>query len=109
MPNSYKILGQSAPGAAAGTTLYTCPASTQTIVSVINACNRSNVATSIRVSIDAAGGGDSNEDYLCYDLPIGPNETIELGRGVILNATGLIRVYNTLATVTFNAFGVEIT
>ena len=107
--NTYKILGQSSPSAATSTTLYTCPSATQTIVSVVTVCNRSNVGTSIRVSIDAAGAGDSNEDYIAYDMPIGPNEALELGRGAVLVATSLLRVYATLATVTFNAYGVEIT
>ena len=109
MANAYKILGQSAPAAATGTTLYTCPGATQTVVSVITVCNRSAIGTTFRVSIDPAAAGDSNADYIAYDVPIGGNETLELGRGVVLNATDLLRVYNTLATLTFNAFGVEIT
>jgi hypothetical protein len=109
MANTYKILGQSAPNAATSTTLYTCPASTQTIVSVITATNRSATGTSIRVSIDPDAAGDSNPDYIAFDLPIAGNQTIELGRGVVCDASDLIRVYNTLATVSFSAFGVEIT
>jgi hypothetical protein len=32
MPTAYKVLGQLKPGAATATTLYTVPASTQTVV-----------------------------------------------------------------------------
>ena len=55
------------------------------------------------------GAGDSNEDYIAYDVPIGGNEAIALGKGVTLDASDLIRVYATLATLTFSVFGEEIT
>lgn len=106
--NTYKVLGQSAPGATTATTLYTCPASTQTVVSVIVVCNRST-ATTFRVGIDVDGAGDGNSDYLAYDTPIGANETIELGKGVTLDASDLIRVYAGSANLTFSVFGQEIT
>lgn len=108
MANVWKVLGQSNPSAATSTTLYTCPASTQTVVSSIIVCNRSNIATSFRVSVDVNGAGDSNEDYIAYDVPIGPNETVALGHGVTVDASDLIRVYATLATLTFSAYGQEI-
>jgi hypothetical protein len=108
MANTYKVLGQSNPTAATSTTLYTCPASTQTVVSSIIVCNRSSVATSFRVSIDVNGAGDSNEDYIAYDVPIEGNETIALGHGVTIDASDLIRCYATLATLTFSVFGQEI-
>lgn len=108
MANAWKVLGQSNPSATTSTTLYTCPSSTQTIVSSIIVANRSSTATSFRVSVDVNGGGDSNEDYIAYDMPIGGNESIALGHGVTLDASDLIRVYATLATLTFSVFGQEI-
>lgn len=109
MANTYKTLGQSKPTAATSTTLYTVPASTATIVNTIVACNQSAVGTSIRIGVDVGGTGDATTDYLCFDLPIGGNESLVLHLGVTMAATDLLRVYNTLATVSFNAFGVEIT
>lgn len=109
MAQSYEILGQSAPSAATGTTLYTGPSSTKTVISVVTVCNRSNVATSFRLSIDQDAGGDGNSDYLYYDCPIGANETLEVAKGAVVEATDLLRCYATLATVTFSAFGVKIT
>ena len=107
MANTYKVLGQSAPAATTATTVYTCPAATQTIVSVIVICNRST-ATTFRVGVDVNGAGDSNSDYLAYDMPIGANETIEIGKGVTLDASDLIRVYAGSANLTFSVFGEEI-
>lgn len=108
MANAWKVLGQSNPSAATSTTAYTCPASTQTVVSSIIVCNRSSTQTFFRVSVDVNGAGDSNEDYIAYDMPIGGNETVALGHGVTLDASDLIRVYATLATLTFSVFGQEI-
>lgn len=107
MPSVVKVLGQQNPSATTSTTLYTCPASTQTVISVIYVANRSNVPTSFRLSVDVNGAGDSNEDYIAYDVPIGANEVITLGQGVTLDASDLIRCYATLATLTFSAFGEE--
>lgn len=109
MPTVRKVLGQSAPSAATSTTLYTCPASTDAIVSSIIVCNRSATPTSFRLSVDVNGAGDSDADYIAYDVPILGNETIALGQGVTLDASDLIRCYATLATLTFSAFGQETT
>lgn len=109
MARTYKVLGQSAPSAATSTTLYTVPGSTSTIVSTITVCNRSATPTTFRLNIDPGGGGDANEQYIAYDAPIGANQTITFTLGVTLATTDLVRVYATLATLSFNAFGVEIT
>lgn len=108
MANHYKVLGQQNPAAATSTTLYTCPGSTETVISVITVCNQSNVPTSFRLGIDVDGAGDDAKDYTYYDVPIGGNETLEVMKGVTLDAADLIRCYCTLATVSFGAFGEEI-
>ena len=107
MPDAYSVLGQSNPVAATLTTLYTCPASTQTIISTITVANRSAVATSFRIAVRPAGAAISDEMYLAYDVPIAGIEAIALTLGITLEATDLLSVYATLATVSFNAFGVE--
>ncbi len=109
MANTYDSLGQSAPSAATLTEIYVVPSATQTVISFISATNRSATATKIRVSIEKDGAATGDEDWLAYDMPIGGNQTIELGRGVTLGATDTVNVYNTLATVSFSVFGVEIT
>jgi hypothetical protein len=70
--------------------------------------NRSATATSFRINIDPGGGGDSNEQYLYYDLPIDGNDTFVATVGLTLATTDLVRVYATLATLSFNVMGVEI-
>ena len=109
MASSYLVLGQSNPGATTLTAMYTVPALTSAVVSTINVCNRSATATTFRVSIAIAGAGDTNAQYLAYDAPIGGNAVIPLTIGVTLATTDVIRVYATLATLTFQAFGTQIT
>lgn len=106
MAEAYSVLGQSNPGAATLTTLYTCPALTQTIISTITIANRST-ATSFRIAVRPAGGAISDEMYIAYDVPIDANESIALTLGITLEATDVLSVYATLATLSFNAFGVE--
>ena len=109
MADEPKVLGQSAPGAAANTNIYTVPGATEAVISSITVCNRSAVGTAIRIMMRPAGAGLANQHYLVYDLPIGGNDFLSFTLGVGLEATDVIDVYNTLATCTFQVLGMEIT
>lgn len=104
---TYKVLGQSTPAATADTTVYTVPASTVAIISTITVCN-TGAATSFRIRVSAAGASAVNAQYIYYDVTIPANDTFVATLGLTLEAASLIRVYNTLATVAFNVYGVEI-
>lgn len=108
MANAYKVLSQTKPSAATLTDSYTVPASTETTVSTVTVANQSSTATSFRISVAVAGAADSAEQYLYYDIAIPGNDTFAATLGVTLAATDVIRVYNTLATCSFNFFGVEV-
>ena len=107
MADSLKILGQTAPNATTETTLYTVPAATSAIVSTITVCNRSAVAGTFRISVDQAGGGTANKDYLYYDQAIPGNDNFTVTAGFTLAATDIIKVYASSANLSFSAFGVE--
>lgn len=109
MAVTYKTLSQTAPGAATLTDSYTVPGATSAIVSSILVCNRSAVATSFRVSVAVAGAADATKQYLYYDVALPGNDTFLATLGLTLAATDVVRVYATLATVTFNIFGSELT
>ena len=109
MTDTFKILAQTNPGAAALTDSYTVPASTQTVVSTILVTNRSSVTTSFRISLAANGAANDNAQYLYFDTPIAGNDTFSATLGVTLDAADVLRVYATLATLTFQIFGVEVT
>jgi hypothetical protein len=102
-------LGQTAPSAATLTTLYTVAAATEVITSTLTVCNRSAVTTSFRVALRALGASIADEHYLYYDIEIPGNETFAATVGWTLQATDVISVYATLATLSFNLSGQEIT
>lgn len=109
MTDTLLILGQIVPSAATLTTLYTVPAATSTTVSSIVVSNSSATPTSFRISLAVAGAADNAKQYIYYDIPIGGNDTFIATVGLTLATTDLIRVYSTLATCAFSAFGVQIT
>ena len=92
------------PSAAALTTLYTCPASTTTVVSSICVCNISATQTSFRVALLPLGAAIADADYIYYDVTIAGNDTFIFTGGITMIATDVIQVYATLATLSFNLF-----
>lgn len=109
MADTLKTLAQSKPSATTLTDAYTVPAATSAVVSTISVCNQSATATAYRISVAVAGLADTAKQYVCYDVAIAGNTTHTLTLGISLAATDVVRVYNTLATLSFNIFGVEIT
>lgn len=108
MPNAYKVLGQSNPAATTATTLYTVPASTQTVVSTISVCNQAATSGTYRIAIRPAGATLAAQHYIAYDSAITANNTTMITVGVTLNATDVITVYASSANMSFSAFGTEI-
>lgn len=109
MANTFKVLGQSDPSATTLTDVYTVPASTETTISTLTVANRSSSATSFRISVAPAGAADSDEQYLYYDIATAGNDTFAATLGITLEATDVVRVYATDATLSFQFFGVEMT
>lgn len=107
MADTLKVLGQSAPGATTETALYTVPGATTAIVNTLTICNRSATAATFRVSVDVAGGGTANKDYIYYDLPIAGNDTFVATMGITLGAADILNVYASTANLSFSAFGME--
>lgn len=107
MATTPKVLGQSAPAATTLTALYTVPALTNTTVSSITVCNTSATPTTFRISVAVGGAADAVSQYLFYDVTIAGNDSFVATVGLTLAATDVIRVYATLATLSFSAFGIE--
>jgi len=107
MTTTLKKLGQSAPAATTLTDIYTVPASRKVVASVIVVANRSATPTAFRVSHALAGAADATSQYVAYHVSIGANAVVEVARGMTLATTDVIRVYNTLATLTFTVYGQE--
>ena len=103
-----KVLGQIKSALTTLESVYAVPASTEATVSTITVCNQSSVATSFRILVDPANAGTLPENYIYYDVAIAGNDTFACTFGITLQALSVIRVYATLATLSFNVYGVEI-
>lgn len=109
MATAYKVLGQSAPSATTATTLYTCPASTQTVISTISVCNRGTSTGTFRISIRPNGAVLANQHYIAFDAAIAAKDTLFITVGATIDAADIVEVYASSANFSFNAFGSEIT
>ena len=108
MATTYKVLGQSNPAATTLTTLYTVPASTQTVVSTITVANQAASAATYRIAVRVAGASLAASQYIAYDVSLPANASDTLTLGITLGATDVITVYASSATMSFAAFGSEI-
>ena len=104
----YKVLGQSNPAATTATTLYTVPASTSTVVSTITICNQNNASDTYRIAIRPAGATLAAQHYIAYNGVIPAYDSISLTLGITLATTDIITVYAGTTTLSFSAFGSEI-
>jgi hypothetical protein len=108
MPTVYKTLGQSNPAATTATTLYTVPSSTSTVLSTLTVCNQASTAGTFRIAIRPAAASLTASQYIAYDTPIAANDTIALTLGITLATTDVVTIYASSATMSFSAFGSEI-
>ena len=108
MATVYKVLAQSNPSATTATTLYTVPASTSTVISTITVCNQAASAGSYRIAVRPAGATLATSQYVAYDVAIAANDTTALTLGITLATTDVVTVYASASTMSFAAFGSEI-
>lgn len=108
MPTVYKVLGQSNPSATTATTLYTVPSATSAILSTVTVCNQAATASSFRIAVRPAGATLAAQHYVAYDIAIAANDTTCLTLGITLATTDVVTVYAATATMSFAAFGSEI-
>jgi glucose-6-phosphate dehydrogenase assembly protein OpcA len=108
MPTNYKVLGQSNPAATTLTTLYTVPSATEAVISSIVIANLAASAATFRIAIRPDGASITNSQYIAYDITVGASDSTVLTLGLTLNAADVVSVYASTTTVTFSAYGSEI-
>ena len=108
MATTYKVLGQQEPAATTLTTLYTVPASTQTVVSTIFMTNTGSSPESVRVAVRPAGESIADKHYIYYDSTLPSLKTNVSTIGLTLNTTDVVSVYSSGGNVCFSLFGSEI-
>jgi hypothetical protein len=108
MATTYKVLGQSNPSATTATTLYTCPAATQTVISTISICNQAASQGTYRIAVRPNGATLAPEHYVVYDATIAATTTVAYTLGITIDASDVVTIYASASTMSFNAFGSEI-
>jgi len=110
LATSYKTLGQLDLTDATLTTLYTCPASTETVISTVVIANRAAAADTFRLAIRTDGDVIADKHYVAYDVPVAANDSTTLTLGIALEATDVLSVAagGTASTLSVNAFGAEV-
>jgi glucose-6-phosphate dehydrogenase assembly protein OpcA len=108
MPTNYKVLGQANPAATTLTTLYTVPSATEAVVSSIVIANLAASAATFRIAIRPNGASIATSQYIAYDITVGASDSTVLTLGLTLDAADVLSVYASTTTVTFSAFGSEI-
>jgi hypothetical protein len=109
MPTAYKVLGQVAPAATTETNLYTVPSATQAVVSSIAITNQAASSATFRIAVrPSADATTAAKHYLVYGTTVGAADTVVLTIGVTLAASDKIQVFGSTATLSFSAYGSEI-
>lgn len=111
MPTIYKVLGQEAPAADVDTTLYTSPASTQTVISTITVCNFGEAdapPAEFRIAVRPAGAVLANKHYVYHHAALAEGATVAITIGITLAATDVVTIRTDTATLAFNAYGTQV-
>ena len=106
MATSYLVLGQSNPSATTETTLLT--ASAATVVSSITICNQTASAATYRIAVrPSADGSTAAKHWIVYGATVAASDSTILTLGLTLATGDTVRVYASTATLSFSAFGSE--
>ena len=109
MATAYKVLAQSNPSATTETTLYTAPSLTSTVVSTIMICNQASTAATYRIAVrPSADATTTAKHWIVYGATVAASDSTALTLGITLATGDVIRVYASTATLSFSAFGSEI-
>lgn len=108
MATTYKVLGQSAPGAATETDVYTVPAATTAVLSTVVVANRSASAVTYRIAVRPDGVTLANQHYIAYDVNVGASDSTTITLGITMDAGDVLTVYASTGDLSFNVFGSEI-
>ena len=109
MPMVYKVLGQTDTPNTNVITLYTVPASAQSVVSTIVVCSRNSANSTYNVAIRPAGAALANQHYIAYNGVIPAFDTVALTLGLTLGNNDVVSVQSATANnTTFSLYGTEI-
>lgn len=97
-------LGTADLSATTDTSVYTCPSSTFSVVSV-NICNRNSVSAVVRLAI-ASSGTPTDAEWIEYGVTVPANAVLER-TGLVLDAGKQIVVYGSTTGINAVVYGIE--
>ena len=108
----FKILGQEAPGTTT-TALYTVPTGKSAVISTIAVCNQTATDATFRIATQRAADASTStiltKQYIAYGSTVAANDTTFVTIGATLAAGDQIIVYGSSSSISFNAYGSEVT
>jgi len=108
MATVYKVLAQLNPSAVTETSLYS-PSGESAIVSTLMICNQASAAATYRIAVRMAGESTTAaKNWIVYGATVAASDSTALTLGITLEDGADIRVYASTATLSFSAFGSEI-
>jgi hypothetical protein len=112
MATAYKVLGQVATATLGSTTegtLYTVPSSTSTVVSSLVICNQAASSATFRIAVrPSADESTAAKHWIVYGTTVAASDSTVITMGLTLAAGDKIQVFGSSATLSFSAYGSEI-
>ena len=109
MATNYKSPVQVQPLANTLTTLYTVPASTETIFSTINVCNTASATATFSIAFRPNGEAINPKHYIIFDGTIAGKDTYMINQAMSMDAADVLSVIASSASVSFTGFYAEVT
>lgn len=108
MATTYKVLAQSNPSATTNTDIYTVPSATSAVISTIVICNQTSSTATYNIAVRKAGATLTAAQYIAYQVTVGASDSTALTLGITMATTDVLTVYSSTSTLSFTAFGSEI-
>ena len=109
MPSTYKILGQVNPTANTLSNVYVTGAAASAIVSTITIHNFSDANSSYSIVVRPINEALANKHYVIRGGIIPARELISITGAVTLNSNAILAANTNSSSISFNAYGVEVT
>lgn len=108
MPQSYEILGQVSPSANTLTNVYVTGASSSAIVSTITIHNFSDSNSSYSLLVRPINEAEASKHFIIRGGIVPARELITITGAVTMNSSAILAANTNGSSVSFNAYGVEI-
>jgi hypothetical protein len=108
MPQSYEILGQVSPSANTLNNVYVTGASSSAIVSTITIHNFSDSNSSYSLLVRPINEAEASKHFIIRGGIVPARELITITGAVTMNSSAILAANTNGASISFNAYGVEI-